>query len=109
MLKHYVLDAENHPIACDDLLAWAQWFENLSNRIVGSTDITSEVSVSTVFLGLNHRFAIFEGPPLLFETMVFGGSLDGACNHYSSWDDAEIGHKAMVRRVRVAIGQKVTP
>lgn len=31
--------------------------------------------VSTVFLGLDHRFG-GEGPPILFETMIFGGKLD---------------------------------
>jgi len=107
-LRHYVLDNENRPIVCDDLIAWAQWCETASNRTVGLTDVTSEIRVSTVFLGMDHRFpGRPKGPPILFETLVFGGPLDGQGGRYVSWDDAEAGHKAMVRKVRAAIGQKI--
>lgn len=50
--------------------------------------------VSTVFLRLNHNFG--EGPPLVFETMIFGGPLGGEGrryqNRYSTWDEAVSGH-----------------
>jgi len=105
-LRYYVLDADNRPVAVDDFEQWAEFIET-GNRTVGMTQITSEIMVSTVFLGLDHRFR-GGGPPLLFETMVFGGPLDQAQQRYASYDDAEIGHKAMVRTVRAAIGQRVT-
>ena len=55
--------------------------------------------MSTVFLGLNH--AVSEnGPPLLFETMVFGGQLDSEQERYTTWEEAELGHSAMVARVQ---------
>jgi hypothetical protein len=41
---------------------------------VAYTDI-GEAGISTVFLGLNHNF-FGGGPPLLFETIIFGGHLD---------------------------------
>lgn len=53
--------------------------------------------VSTVFLGLDHQYG--DGPPLLFETMVFGGPLDHEMNRYSTWNEAEKGHQEMVERV----------
>jgi hypothetical protein len=102
----YVLDEDNQVIPTDSSASWALWFEN-ANRIVGYTQITSECHVSTVFIGINHRFS-GEGPPLVFETMIFEGPLDGHQWRYSSWDDAETGHKAAVRKAREAIGQKVT-
>jgi hypothetical protein len=37
------------------------------------------------------------GPPLIFETMVFGGSKDGEMDRYSTKEEAEKGHEAMVR------------
>jgi hypothetical protein len=37
--------------------------------------------------------------PLLFETMVFGGPLDGEQTRYSTWDEAKSGHDAMVTRL----------
>jgi hypothetical protein len=54
-----------------------------------------------VFLGLDHRFG-GSGPPLLFETMIFGGPLDEEMWRYSSWDAAEAGHAAAVRKAREA-------
>src|SRR5215831_3729719 len=94
----YILDAENRPVEASPL-DWTMWFENVSNRRVGWTQVTSEVTVSTVFLGLDHRF-VGEGPPILFETMIFGGPLDQQIWRYASWDDAEAGHRAAVRKAR---------
>lgn len=101
----YILGADNQIIAVD-AMTWARWFENMPNRTVGYTEITSEITVSTVFLGMNHRFSS-QGPPHLFETAVFGGPHDGDMWRYSSWDDAETGHTIAVKKVRTAIGQKV--
>lgn len=101
-MNYYILDAENRVVPVDSL-QWAEFFAT-GNRTVGMTQITSEITVSTVFLGIN-RF--MSGPPLVFETMVFGGPLDEYQWRYSSWDDAETGHKTAVRKAREAIGQKV--
>ena len=50
-----------------DLLEWADWYER-ADRTVRKSYI-GEYFISTVFLGLDHSF--FDGPPLLFETMIF--------------------------------------
>ena len=106
--KHYILDDE-HRVVEVDLLEWAMWFEEISNRLVDYTQVTSQIEVSTVFLGLDHRFH-GNGPPILFETMIFGGppDIDECQWRYSSWDDAQAGHAAAVRKARAAIGQKIT-
>jgi hypothetical protein len=84
------------PARCDDLIAWAEWLETADRHVA---DTRHELfRVSTVFLGVDHRFD--RGPPILFETMVFlaaDESID--CVRYATWEDAEIGHKAMVRRM----------
>lgn len=41
-----------------------------------------------------------EWAPLLFETMVFGGPFDQEMARYSTWDEAEAGHKKMVKRIK---------
>ncbi len=105
ILDRYILDADHRPVKAT-LMQWAMWFEDITNRIVDYTEITSETNVSTVFLGLDHRFDR-SGPPLLFETMIFGGPHDQSGWRYASWDDAEVGHKAAVRKARAAINQKV--
>ena len=56
-------------------------------------------TISTVFLGFDHQFG--DGPPLIFETMVFGdGPLDNECDRYPTEADAVEGHAKMVERCR---------
>ena len=77
------------------LIEWAGTFES-ANMHVADTHM-GDVRVSTVFLGMNHNH--LDGPPLLFETMVFGGPIDGETHRYSTWAEAESGHNAMVARL----------
>ena len=104
--RHYILDAENHTVEVD-LHTWAVWFQEASNRVVGWIQVTSAITVSTIFLGIDHRHDR-NGPPILFETMVMGGPLDGVQNRYCSHDDAVTGHQAVVAKCRAAIGQKIS-
>ena len=57
----------------------------------------NDSTVSTVFISLDHSFG--DGPPLLFETLVFGGPLDDECERYSTKAEAEEGHTKWVQRV----------
>src|SRR5687767_12387471 len=95
MTDKYVLDGHT-PVLCHDLLQWAQCFGGEDARRVADTTI-GEARVSTVFLGLDHSFGY--GPPLLFETMVFGGPLDQEQERCTTWEQAEEMHKAMCARV----------
>ena len=104
--RFYALDDDNRPVPMPDLLTWGRWLEGF-RRHVAWTQVTSEITVSTIFLGLDHRHS-GEGPPILFESMVFGGPLAREMCRYVSWDDAETGHKMIVARCRAAIGQKIT-
>jgi hypothetical protein len=61
-------------------------------------DRVGEATVSTVWLGLDHRLG--EGPPLIFETMVFGGPGDDEMERYSTEDQARAGHDQWVARER---------
>ena len=94
MSDHYIL--RGHEAIPADAMEWAIWFEKADRRV--AHDEIGEAHVSTVFLGLDHNF--FGGPPLIFETMVFGGPLDQEQDRYSTWDQAEAGHAAMVERVK---------
>ena len=105
-LRLWVLDSDNKPVRARDVIEWGQFLELRDRCTVGYTQINSRVYVSTVFLGIDHRH-FGSGPPILFETMIFGGELDGHQWRYSSWDDAETGHQAVVRKMREAAGQKV--
>ena len=95
MTDQFILDG-HEPVPCDDLFEWGRWLQTAERK--GASDTVGDVRVSTVFLGLEHSFG--EGPPVLFETMVFGGTLSDEMDRYCTWDEAEAGHAAMVRRVR---------
>lgn len=92
----YILDGHT-PVEERDLHTWAKWFETGSRQV--ANDHVGAVRVSTVFLGIDHRFG-GDGPPILFETMVFGGPLDDEQDRYSTWEEAEAGHAAMLARVK---------
>jgi hypothetical protein len=63
-----------------------------------AVDEIGDVKVSTVFLGLDHGDG--DGPPVLWETMIFGGVHDGDCERYTSRADAEAGHARAVVLVK---------
>ena len=85
---NYLLDGKK-VVEVPDILDWAKGFEKM-DRVVAKTK-NDKVRVSTVFLGVDHSFRD-EGPPLLFETMIFCGEHDGYQERYETWDEAAIGH-----------------
>lgn len=89
MIDHYILDGKT-PVKTD-LMTWAKWLENGENRIVQQTTVGDKF-VSTVFLGLDHQFG--DGPPLIFETMIFAGEYGGDMWRCSTWEQAEQQHEA---------------
>jgi hypothetical protein len=94
----YILDERGEPVIEPDLLKWGRWFETAEEaRRVADTRLENGVRVSTVFLGLDHNFCM-DGPPILWETMVFGGPHDQKMIRTSSRAAAEDIHKRMVER-----------
>lgn len=93
LLGLYILDGKT-PVPERDLLTWARWFER-ADRLVAHT-VQGDLSVSTVFLGLDHNHH-WKGPPELFETMVFRAGASGEMNRYATWEEAEKGHAEMVK------------
>ena len=108
MSGKFILDGHK-AIPCGDLLEWGRWLETGNKRV--AQDTVGDVRVSTVFLDLDHSFG--KGPPLLFETMVFGVDDNEDMERYSTWSEAEAGHARWVEKVRkeeiAARGEGVTP
>jgi hypothetical protein len=96
----YVLGGEDGhtPIPCYSIREWGQTLGSMDRRVAWTGG--QDKWVSTVFLGLDYR-QWGKGPPLLFETMLFINGNGDETERYSSWEDAEIGHKAFVRRFLV--------
>lgn len=93
--RWYYLD-ENHdlkPCTCEaDMM-----FSNGDHRRFVKLDATAHGEVSTVFLQLDH--ALGSTSPVLYETLVFGGKLDGDGERYHTRSEAEAGHARYVRKV----------
>jgi hypothetical protein len=84
-------------------IEWEQWsalWNDASYCHVAITAIDDDVGtyVSTVWMGLNHNLG--EGPPLIFETMVFGGPLDQDAERYPTEAAAQAGHDRWVAAAR---------
>lgn len=85
---YYILDGKT-PKRVESVREWAAWYEKADRHVAKHT--IGDVTVSTVFLGLDHAFAENERP-MLFETMVFGGTHNGTQDRCSTWEEAEAQH-----------------
>jgi hypothetical protein len=96
--RYYIL--KGHKAVVADLMTWARWVETADRHIKFSQ--LKNCSVSTVFLGLDHSFRLSgdeAGPPILFETMIFGGPEDGFTDRCATWEQAEAMHAAALALV----------
>lgn len=100
MSGNYILDAKGEPVEEPDVLVWAKWFDSDTRDHFASRTWVANAQVSTVFLGLDHAFG--EGPPILWETMIFCGERDEYQERYTSKADAIAGHKRIVAELRSA-------
>lgn len=110
-MKYYILNEKGEPVG-SDLSEWAHWMERnwMGLRLVGNHQFKwsgGDVGISTIFLGLNHQYG--NGPPLLWETMVFGGGEDldqdqRRCG--GNREQAEAMHMAVVAMVKQKLNIK---
>lgn len=107
----YVLDEHGQPVPEPDALAWGAWME--ARRVDGTLHVSEDydegdadgkIRISTVFLGIDNGWGLRD-VPVLWETMVFGGPLDGEQDRYTSLLDAIAGHQAMCQRVTAMLNQ----
>ncbi len=121
----YMLDESGNPLPTRDVLQFGRWFET-AERHIGLTTfpVNGGIEVSTVFLGMDHSF--MDGPPVLWETMVFAddvllarlmelsetddrsliakfaGGID-IQKRYTSREAAEVGHATMCAFIETCI------
>ena len=94
-VRYYVLIGRN-PVAVS-FHHWGVWFEYSKNRIIKQITLPDGVRVSTVFLGLDHSF-MPDGPPVLYETMIFGGAHNGYQDRYTTYEAALAGHLSAIAK-----------
>lgn len=90
-------DRQGQPI---DMAKASELMCNFAYTSVAQTE-ESGYRVSTVWLGLNHRF-MSEGPPVIFETMIFGpDDWSGEyCERHATEAAALAGHDQAVMHLR---------
>ncbi len=100
-MNDYYYDYDGNAVGLEE---WSKLIEEKHSNPEGrwriGKDRIGESEVSTVWLGLNHNYGA--GPPLIFETLVFGGELADEMDRYSTEREAQLGHKLMVQRVEKA-------
>lgn len=91
----WILDENHTPQFVGTGVDYEKVWQRVDETFVGPYHI------STVFLGIDHGFTV-EGPPILFETMVFcqGSRSDLEMERYATWAEAVEGHNQMVALVR---------
>jgi hypothetical protein len=104
MHDYYIL-VDGEAVATD-YETWLAWYEQatadkepggINSRRVAAWQ-RDDVEVSTVFLSFDHGSG--DGPPLLFETMIFGGEHADYQERYSTRAEALAGHLRAVEMVR---------
>ena len=97
-----VVEEQDHP-------SWLTWFESSYQQVARIAETrTDSATVSTRFLAVDLSLT-HDDPPLLFETRVSGGWMDGECERYATPQNARLGHLAWVDRVRAAEAENELP
>lgn len=112
---NYILGDDHIAVPEPDFLKWGLWIETAERHV--AIDDIGKYKVSTIFLGLDQSFSD-DGPPLLFETMVFEYSKnhkglgrdwiaadDFDMFRYATWDEAQAGHNRLAALVRREVEQ----
>ncbi|MDZ8135149.1 MAG: hypothetical protein RM049_07570 [Nostoc sp. DedQUE04] len=93
-IRYYKLEGKI-PIAAESFLDWNLWMASASfgDTTVMYNDFNDSL-VSTRFVGidLNPGSSNSNSQPMVFESMVMGGVLDGKKQLYPTWDEAIQGH-----------------
>ena len=97
-MTHYILDGHEPKRA--DAAAWERWMSS-ADRTVARTAVDANIIVSTVFVGID--LGCDPDKPILFETEIMeSGVASTEYRHvrYATWDEAEHGHRLIVREYR---------
>lgn len=96
--RKYIIDDKGRVVPEPDIYKWGKFFEQRDKRIVKQEQV-GDFWISTVFLGLDHRWKI-DGPPVLWETMAFGKNRNEEDMERCSGtrEQAEAMHERMVKK-----------
>lgn len=109
-MREFKYRLEGHEVVPEtDLMRWAKWMEHRKPEdIIVKQEERAGIRISTVFLGLDYIMGDEDGEPQVFETMIFAPDANYMLSRYSSWEQAEAGHKLAVELVEKQIKQSET-
>ena len=97
MSGYYVLHGRK-AVEAESLQGWSSWFFQ-ADREIARTRLANGASVTTEFVGVDHRAPGETGAPLLFETRTFDPDWGNVSRRrYATWSEAKAGHRQEVRR-----------
>jgi hypothetical protein len=105
-----LVDGKIKQVSTEEYMTWIMVDGKEKVSRVSYTDLKTEEFaayeggdyVSTVFLGIDHNH-FGDGPPILFETMIFGGSADELQWRYRTLEQAQAGHQMIVQSLRAGL------
>jgi hypothetical protein len=77
---------------------WMRQIEDHDHRRIGLDEV-GDTHISTVWMGIDHSFWD-HGPPVIFESMLFGGEFSGEMRRYHTEAEALEGHRHAVRNLQ---------
>ncbi len=98
MLNYYKLEGQT-PVAVDSFIEWSLWIMSASTTVMINELKGSIVSTRFVGIDLNPGSSNSLSQPMIFETLVMGGAMDGKRNFYPTWDEAIQGHLKICTQV----------
>ena len=106
-IGQYIIDEHGDVVPEPDLYKWGEWLQRRAPVRVARTDLPNGITVSTIFLALDHGFSFTSANhvPLLFETMAYDRtpalmSFYDEQWRYPTWEAAAEGHLAAVEIFR---------
>ncbi|MEH1771595.1 hypothetical protein [Nostoc sp.] len=98
MLNYYKLEGQT-PVAVDSFIEWSLWIMSASTTVMINELKDSIISTRFVGIDLNPGSSNSKSQPMVFETLVMGGAMDGKRNFYPTWDEAIQGHLKICTQV----------
>jgi len=96
MSQFYILEGKTpRPVTIEEYVE----LEGFCSKSIKYTDLPNNVLVSTVFLGFDRQIYPGAGPPILFETMIFGLNNEEYQERYCTYDEAIAGHQKAIEYV----------
>ena len=98
MLNYYKLEGQT-PVAVESFMKWSLWLMSAQTTVMINELKNSIISTRFVGIDLNPGSCNSNSQPMVFETLVIGGALDGKKNIYPTWDEAIQGHLKIASQV----------